>query len=112
MKVIVNGALGKMGIEITRLVCDHYCGATLAAMVDVNAGENDNVFTSLATFDGSADVIVDFSHHTAVKTILPYAVEKKIPVVIATTGHDEEEKAMIASAAKEIPVFFSANMSL
>ena len=77
MKVIVNGALGKMGIEITKLVCDHYCGAFLAAMVDVNAKEGDNLFASLSDYDGSADVIIDFSHHTAVKTLLPYAIERK-----------------------------------
>lgn len=112
MKVIVNGALGKMGIEITRLVCEHYCNASLAAMVDINAGNEDNLFSSLMEYDGSADVIIDFSHHTAVKELLPYAIERKIPVVIATTGHDAEEKAMIEEAAKKIPVFFSANMSL
>ena len=112
MKVIVNGALGKMGIEITRLVCEHYCNATLAALVDINAKDGDSIFTSLNDYDGSADVIIDFSHHTAVRTILPYAIERKIPVVIATTGHDEEEKAILHEAAKSIPVFFSANMSL
>ena len=112
MKVIVNGALGKMGIEITRLVCDHYCNASLAAMVDINAKQEDNLFASIAEYDGSADVIIDFSHHTAVKELLPYAISRKIPVVIATTGHDAEEKALIEEASKIIPVFFSANMSL
>ena len=112
MKVIINGALGKMGIEITRLVCEHYCNASLAAMVDVNAGKEDNLFSSLSEYDGCADVIIDFSHHTAVKELLPYAIERNIPVVIATTGHDADEKAMIEDASKKIPVFFSANMSL
>ena len=37
MKVIINGALGKMGIEITKLVCEGYYNSTLAAMIDVNA---------------------------------------------------------------------------
>ena len=112
MKVIVNGALGKMGIEITRLVCDHYCNASLAAMIDINAQKDDNLYSSIADFDGTADVIIDFSHHTAVKELLPYAISRNIPIVIATTGHDDEEKAMIEEAAKTIPVFFSANMSL
>ena len=112
MKVIINGALGKMGIEITRLVCEHYCNASLAAMVDVNAGKEDNLFSSLSEYDGCADVIIDFSHHTAVNELLPYAIERNIPVVIATTGHDADEKAMIEDASKKIPVFFSANMSL
>jgi len=32
--------------------------------------------------------------------------------MIATTGHTEDELALIAEAAQEIPVFHSANMSL
>lgn len=112
MKVIINGALGRMGIELTRLVCDRYHGAALAAMIDAKAEPSDNLFGSLVDFDGNADVIIDFSHHSAVKELLPYAIEKKIPVVIATTGHDENELALIREAAKEIPIFLSANMSL
>ena len=112
MKVIVNGALGKMGIEITKLVCEGYCGSSLAAMVDINADPNDNVYRSLSEFQGDADVIIDFSHHSAVSAVLPYAIARSIPVVIATTGHTDEEKALMKEASEKIPVFHSANMSL
>lgn len=112
MKVIVNGALGRMGIELTKLICDNYRGAPLAAMVDARAEPTDNLFGKLSDFDGSADVIIDFSHHSAVRELLPYAVKRRLPVVIATTGHDEEELAEIRNAAEKIPVFHSANMSL
>ena len=112
MKVIVNGALGKMGIEITKLVCDQYYNSSLAALVDINAKEDDNLYNTLSAYDGSADVIIDFSHHSAVTTLLPYAIDRNLPVVIATTGHTREEKKMIEDAATKIPVFFSANMSL
>ena len=112
MKVIINGALGKMGIELTKLVCEGYRGATLAAMVDINARPIDNAYATLDEYAGSADVLIDFSHHSAVSQILPYAMERGIPVVIATTGHTEEEKELMQSAAKKIPLFHSANMSL
>lgn len=112
MKVIINGALGKMGIEITKLVCEGYYNASLAAMVDINANPTDNVFASLNDYTGDADVLIDFSHHSAVSTILPYAITHSLPVVIATTGHTDEEKTMMTEAAKSIPVFHSANMSL
>jgi len=112
MKVIVNGALGKMGIEITKLVCEGYCNTSLAAMIDVNAQPTDNVYAQLEDYSGSADVIIDFSHHSAIAAILPYAIEHSIPVVIATTGHTDEEKALMADAANKIPLFHSANMSL
>ena len=57
-------------------------------------------------------MVIDFSHHTAVADVLAYAKKIGAAAVIGTTGHTEEEKAMIYEAAKEIPVFFSGNMSL
>ena len=59
-----------------------------------------------------ADVLIDFSHHTAVGDVLDYARSIGCAAVIGTTGHTEAEKALIYDAAKEIPVFFSGNMSL
>ncbi len=107
MKVIVNGALGHMGREIVRLSNDGYRGAELSAAVDING-----VMKSVCEFSGDADVIIDFSHHSAVTSLLDYAVKRGISAVIATTGHTEEERAAIADASKKIPVFYSANMSL
>lgn len=59
-----------------------------------------------------ADVIIDFSHHSLTAPLLDFAIKKKTPVVIATTGHTDEEKAAIKKASEIIPVFFSSNMSL
>jgi 4-hydroxy-tetrahydrodipicolinate reductase len=61
---------------------------------------------------GGADVIVDFSHHAATKTLTDYAVSKKIPLLVATTGQTDAELDMIRAAAKTVPVFFAANYSL
>ncbi len=112
MKVIVNGALGKMGIEITKLVCEGYRNASLAAMIDINARPTDNAYARLNDFNGNADVLIDFSHHSAISSIIPYAIEHSLPVVIATTGHTKEEKELMDNAATKIPLFHSANMSL
>ena len=60
----------------------------------------------------SADCIIDFSHHSAIAELCDYAVKNKLPLVIATTGHTEEENGMINEAAKTVPVFKSGNMSL
>ena len=59
-----------------------------------------------------ADVIIDFSHHSAVKDVLDYAKTIGAAAVIGTTGHTPAEKELILQAAKELPVFFSGNMSL
>ena len=47
-----------------------------------------------------------------VKALLRYAVAHRLPVVIAPTGHTEQELVCMQEAAKEIPVFFAANMSV
>ena len=114
MKVIVNGSKGKMGSEVVRLVQEGYCGAALAAAADVNNGPfaKHPIIEHLSDYDGPADVIVDFSHHSAAKSLTEYALMRRIPVVVATTGQTEEELSYLRSAADSIPIFLSANMSV
>jgi len=111
MRVIVNGACGQMGQEITRQVKAGVRGAELAAMIDMRADQPE-VLASLDDFAGQADIIIDFSFHTGVGALLDYAVRRMLPVVICTTGHTEEEEAMIRRASESIPIFHSANMSI
>ncbi len=110
MRIIVHGAAGRMGNEVIRLVTSENSKNQLAAKVDAFGG--DDIFTSLDAFEGQADCIIDFSNHTATPSLISYAVKRKIPVVVATTGHTGEELELIRDAARSIPVFFSANMSL
>ena len=70
------------------------------------------VSPSFSECTAEADVIIDFSHHSMTGALLDYAEAKKLPVVLATTGQTDEEKARIAEAAKTIPVFLAANYSL
>ncbi len=111
MKVIINGALGRMGKEVTRLLSEGYRGASLFARVDAY-GEEEGVYTSLDAVEGKADVIIDFSNHAAAPTLARYAIKTGTPLVLATTGHTEGELFAIHNAARSVPVFFSANMSL
>lgn len=114
MKILINGIGGRMGAEVKKMVLDGYRSATLCAGVDINEVNIDEapVYTSWADVKETPDCIIDFSHHTATDALLKYAVEHNIPTVVATTGHDERESALIVDAAKKIPVFHSANMSL
>ena len=114
MKVIINGICGRMGQELTKLLQNGYRGIEAAAGADVvpRRIELCPVYGSLFDYEGEADCIIDFSHHTAVESLLQYAIKRKLPVVIATTGHTEDELRMIREAALQIPVFHSANMSL
>ncbi len=106
MKAIICGANGAMG----KLICG-ILGEEVAGKVSID-GENGvpKTFADLGKVD--ADMIIDFSHHTAVSDVLAYAKANRMAVVIGTTGHTPEEKQMIYDAAGEIPVFFSGNMSL
>lgn len=103
---MICGANGAMGT----LLCD-ILKEEVAGKVSVDGmGGVPKTFGELGPVD--ADVVIDFSHHTAVRDVLAYAKSVGAAAVIGTTGHTEEEKALIYDAAKEIPVFYSGNMSL
>lgn len=106
MRAVLCGANGAMGKLI-----DGILGAEIVGRVSID-GENNvpKTFAELGKVD--ADVVIDFSHHTAVSDVLAYAKEIGAAAVIGTTGHTPEEKALITAASEEIPVFFSGNMSL
>lgn len=116
MNILLTGICGHMGGEVAKLCLDGYRGAALAAGVDPAAIEYGSVpvYSEIerVPFDLDVDCIIDFSHHSATPEILAFAKSRGIAAVIATTGHTEEETAEISDAAKHIPIFFSANMSL
>jgi len=106
MRAIICGANGAMGKLIRDIL-----GEEVIGLVSID-GENNvpKTFGELGKLSG--DVIIDFSHHSAVADVLRYAKENGFAAVIGTTGHTPEEKALITESAKEIPVFYSGNMSL
>ena len=108
MKILLHGAAGHMG-RIVRSLIESRDGLELAAAVGASGA--DDCLSVLDEFTGEADCIVDFSHHSATSALLQYACASRLPLVIATTGQTDYERAAIAEAGKKIPVFFSANMS-
>ncbi len=114
MKILLNGACGFMGREVIKLAKNNYQNAEVVVGVDAFA-KGDEEITCVKSFDEvneKVDCIVDFSHHSLTKDLLEYAVKSKTPVVLATTGHTEEEKQIIFDASKKAPIFYSANMSV
>ncbi len=116
MKILINGICGFMGREVVKLCLSNYRGAELACGVDPsqNAVDGTVVYPDFASVPTNTEIdcIVDFSFHSATPALLDFAISRKIPVVVATTGHTKDELDAIRSAAMTIPVFFSANMSL
>lgn len=114
MKILICGVGGRMGREVARLALDGMRGATPVAGFDLLPLDTREfpTYTEWSAVAETPDCIIDFSHHVGTAAMLEYAVEKQIPVVLATTGHTEEETEGIRRAAEVIPIFHSANMSL
>lgn len=106
MKAVLCGANGAMGQLISGILGDEVVGRV---SLD-GANGVPRTFRELGKMD--ADVVIDFSHHSSIADVLGYAKEIGAAAVIGTTGHTAEEKQMIFDAAREIPVFFSGNMSI
>ena len=118
-RILLSGCLGRMGRAVTEAAEQSSGRFTVIAGVDPFASEGTvlpfPVYTSMSEIPCDAerpDVIVDFSHHSALPALLSYAKETGIPVVVATTGHTDEELAEMRAATKEIAIFYSRNMSL
>lgn len=62
--------------------------------------------------DETGDIIIDFSHYSRLDTLLDYSKNKRIPLIVATTGYSDETLRKIEETAKEIPILLSSNMSL
>ncbi len=113
MNILLNGICGRMGREVEKLLLTGYHGAVLVGGVDPNLGESSvPVFRDFNSVSVDFDCILDFSFHTSAPALCEYAVKTSKPLVIATTGHTDEEKKIIENASSSIPIFYSANMSL
>ena len=113
LKIILSGCNGKMGRVITDIV-NKRNDASIVAGVDLDISQNGPfpVFNSFKDITCDADVIIDFSNPAVLSSMLDFAKEKKMPVVVSTTGFSDKQIADIKSVSAEIPVFFSFNMSL
>ena len=111
-KMIISGCNGKMG-QVVESICRADGDIEIVAGFDVNQTQRDYpVYVSPANFTGQADAVIDFSSPKALEGLLAFAVERGIPLVLATTGYTPEQLAAIDEAAKQVPIFRSANMSL
>lgn len=111
-KIILSGCLGRMGKAITEIV-KNTDDAQIVCGFDIASGDcSYPVYNSYENVDVDADVIIDFSHPSNFENIINFAKSKKLPIVMATTGLSDEQRAELKEASEEIPVFFSANMSL
>ncbi len=113
MKIIVNGACGRMGREV--IASAKAKGVDIVAAVDKFGTpdfENIPFYKSIEDVKETADAVIDFTHHTAVPEICAFVRKTGTKCVVASTGHTESELAMLKSLSSEYAVFYSRNMSL
>ena len=113
MRIIVNGAGGRMGQVLCSLI-ESTEGKEIAARVsaEFETDSENLIFKNINEFDGEADIIIDFSHHSATNDICNYAIKHNLPIIISTTGQTEEETAKIEDTSQKVPIFKSGNMAL
>ena len=91
--IYINGLSGKMGSSI----CD--------------LSTNDETISIVNDDIKNADVVIDFSRPDSSLKVLNQCIHYKKPLLIGTTGFNENQIKTIQEAAKEIPILLSFNMS-
>lgn len=113
VKIIMHGCNGRMGQVITKMVKDDENAVIVAGVDPFDGITNDYpLFKTIDECNVDADVVIDFAAKSAVEGLLNYCVDKKLPLVLCTTGLDALELKLIEEASLKIPVLKSANMSL
>ncbi len=111
--VTVSGANGKMGKVVTSIINEREDCKVIAG-IDIAASEGGAfpIYSKPSELPEKPDVIIDFSHPSALNDLLEYCLSTGTAAVLATTGYNENEIAKIKKAAEQIPIFFTFNMSL
>lgn len=103
IRILLNGAGGRMGSRIESLCSDPVRRCVIAWR---RSGASD------ADSGAACDVVVDFSSDHGARDAVSLARQRRIPLVSGTTGLTEATRHLMADAAREIPVLHAANTSL
>jgi 4-hydroxy-tetrahydrodipicolinate reductase len=121
----VNGACGRMGQRIVQLMGDFkqlHLNAALEMSGHPHLGRDIGEVCGLGALgvpvradlpvNQRLDVLIDFSTPEGTMAVLPTCVQRRIPIVVATTGHTSAQRQEIEAAAHETAVLMAPNMSL
>lgn len=121
----INGAAGRMGHRLVHLIGEDQDLELAAAFETADhpqLGQDIGQLTGLGTlgvplasatgWQQRLDVLIDFSMPEGTMTVLPLCVQRRIPLVVATTGHTAEQRSEIEAAAHQTAVLMAPNMSL
>jgi 4-hydroxy-tetrahydrodipicolinate reductase len=114
IRIILNGALGKVGRMITELAA-YEDEMEIVAGIDkfaAGAGASFPLFEAIGDDVPEGDVLIDFSRPEALRDVLAFCAKRGMAVLLGTTGYTEEDVAFIREMTATLRVFRSANMSL
>ncbi len=113
VKVILNGCSGHMGEYVTKCASDRE-NVEIVAGVDLNTAVSRDypVYSSIGEVKEKADVVIDFSHPSALSGVIDYCAGNKVGLVECSTGLSDEQIENLNEASLKTAVFRSANMSL
>jgi len=103
MKIGITGCNGRMGKTLTNLI-ESADGLELSGGID-QGDDAENLFKN-------SDVVIDFTIPDATMNHLDLAVQTGTPLVIGTTGLNEDQEALLQSSANKTPILYAANMSV
>ena len=111
--IAICGANGKMGKTIYNCISAREDCKVIAG-IDINTEQYADfpIIDSPSKLPENPDVIIDYSNPASLDGLLEYCLSTGTPIVLATTGYSDEQINKIKSAAEQIPVFFTFNMSL
>ncbi len=123
IRIGINGAAGRMGQRLVALASadsdlsvvaalEHAQHAMLGGDAGVIAGVGPIGVELSSGWNVPLDVAVDFSVPVATSAVLAACLEKKVPLVIATTGLPQDLQESIRAATTTIPILWAPSMSL
>lgn len=113
LRIILSGCCGSMGAAVTSCA-KSMDDCKIVAGIDIKNTTNPDfpIFSQPKEITQEADVLIDFSNPSLLDSLLDFCLEKHVAAVLCTTGYSQEQISKIKLASKQIPVFFSGNMSL
>jgi len=112
VKIVVNGALGRMGKRIIACAGDDASIEVVGAVDLLEHDATPYVTTDLAEAISPADVVIDFTSHVGMPGTIDLVADAGKALVIGTTGLTADEQAGIERAATRVPIVYAPNMSV
>lgn len=115
IKVGIFGATGRVGRLLIEEILNsshfHLSSVYVRNELQYSLPASTMVTRDFEVFLQSSDVIVDFSSSEATRALLQVALNFPKPLVIGTTGLDNDTHHLLQQASESMPILYATNMS-